>query len=131
LKNQQQKVSLEALTEVLGKIHGGITLSQILNIDSLCLAVQKHPDMVKDLLVHLPSGTENNVEGVCKQIRSAQFKECLRQLSHALLHGELGSFMLSIGLDPMLGLLGDAQKFLIELEKQEEKTKSEDKMKDK
>jgi hypothetical protein len=81
-------------------------LSSVLNSDRVCSAIEKNPDVVHELIKHLPEGTKPNVFDVCQHVRSPQFQETIRTIEVALRNGQLSGFMQSLGLDPNLGLLG-------------------------
>lgn len=91
-QQQHQQSSLE-----------GPFLQHILNTDTVCHALMKHPEMATELAQYLPDGTASDVESVCEHIRSAQFQSAVSMFNHALMTGEIQPFLESFGLPRATG----------------------------
>lgn len=76
-------------------------------------ALKKHPEVVKELVKHLPEGTKEDLNAIAEHIKSSQFGKTVRIIDQALSQGQLYGFMQSLGLDPTLGLLGGMYSFLL------------------
>jgi len=111
---QGQNVGVEQVQNILQtlpkkeekKEEKGVHLSNVLNSDRVIAALKKHPEVVKELVKHLPEWTTEDLSEIAEHIRSPQFSKTVRMIDSALKGGQLSGFMQSLGLDPNIGLLG-------------------------
>jgi len=112
-----------------------IDIQNVLDGEGVTAALKKHESVpvIKQLLEHLPKGTNNSIDAICEHVRSPQFRSMASIFNSALKTGQLMGIMKEMGLDPSVGLQG-VEAFLRALndvnkeEEKEEKSEDSDKM---
>lgn len=83
----------------------GPGLTAILNSDAVGSALRRHPEVVKELVEHLPENDKNaDLETVIQHIRSPPFRQSVEAFTRALYQSP-EAVLYSIGITPTNALL--------------------------
>lgn len=88
-----------------GNRSAGPNLSSVLNSDGVSTALRQHPEMIQQLIEHLPEGDKQaDLETVIDHVRSPQFRQSIDAFYRALQQSP-EAVCYSIGIRPTTDLL--------------------------